>query len=255
MRTRPGWHGYWLNPGDAGLPMSVEWTLPAGWSVGAAALPGAEPPARRGHRQLCLRARLCRAGAPEGAGGRHRLRADLAPRCAGSPAPTRFACPRRARCRSTSRPAAWRRRIRASTNGAARCRARWPARPISQLDRRQASRSRSRCRASVDVGEPYFFPADDGPVDYAAPQKFRRDGDMLIAELKRRRGEPRRLARRARAWRRARARVHGGAGRRSRRRHAGRRARCAVRLVRDARRAGGRDPAQPDALRLPDPGA
>ena len=34
MHTRPGWHGYWLNPGDAGLPMSVEWHLPPGWSVG-----------------------------------------------------------------------------------------------------------------------------------------------------------------------------------------------------------------------------
>ena len=34
MHTTPGWHGYWLNPGDAGLPMSVEWRLPPGWSVG-----------------------------------------------------------------------------------------------------------------------------------------------------------------------------------------------------------------------------
>ena len=34
MRTRPGWHGYWLNPGDAGLPMAVKWELPAGYSVG-----------------------------------------------------------------------------------------------------------------------------------------------------------------------------------------------------------------------------
>src|SRR5690348_1874400 len=34
MHTKPGWHGYWLNPGDAGLPMSVEWDLPPGWSVG-----------------------------------------------------------------------------------------------------------------------------------------------------------------------------------------------------------------------------
>ena len=34
MRTRPGWHGYWLNPGDAGLPMAVQWQLPAGYSVG-----------------------------------------------------------------------------------------------------------------------------------------------------------------------------------------------------------------------------
>jgi len=26
----PGWHGYWLNPGDAGAPARVEWQLPAG---------------------------------------------------------------------------------------------------------------------------------------------------------------------------------------------------------------------------------
>ncbi|HET9399076.1 MAG TPA: thiol:disulfide interchange protein, partial [Sphingomicrobium sp.] len=25
MHTKPGWHGYWLNPGDAGLPMKIEW--------------------------------------------------------------------------------------------------------------------------------------------------------------------------------------------------------------------------------------
>jgi thiol:disulfide interchange protein len=42
----------------------------------------------------------------------------------------------------------------------------------------------------VTIGEPYFFPADDGPVDYAAPQSFRRKGDLLIAELQRRRGDP-----------------------------------------------------------------
>ncbi len=35
MHTKPGWHGYWANPGDAGLPMRIEWQLPAGFSVGA----------------------------------------------------------------------------------------------------------------------------------------------------------------------------------------------------------------------------
>jgi DsbC/DsbD-like thiol-disulfide interchange protein len=30
MHTDPGWHGYWLNPGDAGLPMRIEWQLPDG---------------------------------------------------------------------------------------------------------------------------------------------------------------------------------------------------------------------------------
>jgi len=34
MRPAPGWHGYWLNPGDAGLPMDVKWQLPAAFAVG-----------------------------------------------------------------------------------------------------------------------------------------------------------------------------------------------------------------------------
>ena len=31
---RPDWHTYWINPGDAGNPTTIEWTLPAGWSAG-----------------------------------------------------------------------------------------------------------------------------------------------------------------------------------------------------------------------------
>lgn len=31
---RPGWHTYWINPGDAGNPTTIDWTLPAGWSAG-----------------------------------------------------------------------------------------------------------------------------------------------------------------------------------------------------------------------------
>ena len=30
-----GWHTYWKNPGDAGAPTEIEWTLPAGWRAGA----------------------------------------------------------------------------------------------------------------------------------------------------------------------------------------------------------------------------
>src|SRR5262249_49322754 len=35
LALRPGWHVYWLNPGDAGLPTSVRWTMPDGFTVGA----------------------------------------------------------------------------------------------------------------------------------------------------------------------------------------------------------------------------
>jgi thiol:disulfide interchange protein/DsbC/DsbD-like thiol-disulfide interchange protein len=30
----PGWHTYWLNPGETGLPTRLEWTLPPGWTAG-----------------------------------------------------------------------------------------------------------------------------------------------------------------------------------------------------------------------------
>jgi thiol:disulfide interchange protein DsbD len=30
----PGWHTYWKNPGDAGAPTRITWTLPAGWTAG-----------------------------------------------------------------------------------------------------------------------------------------------------------------------------------------------------------------------------
>lgn len=34
MTPEAGWHGYWENPGDAGLGMTVKWTLPKGVTIG-----------------------------------------------------------------------------------------------------------------------------------------------------------------------------------------------------------------------------
>ena len=39
MTPAPGWHGYWLNPGDAGKGMEVRWTLPQGMSAGQLGYP------------------------------------------------------------------------------------------------------------------------------------------------------------------------------------------------------------------------
>src|SRR3546814_13898173 len=33
MTPDPGWHGYWLNTGDAGMPARSSWSLPAKASV------------------------------------------------------------------------------------------------------------------------------------------------------------------------------------------------------------------------------
>ncbi len=34
MRPAPGWHGYWKNPGDAGVGISLDWQVPQGASLG-----------------------------------------------------------------------------------------------------------------------------------------------------------------------------------------------------------------------------
>lgn len=34
MTPEPGWHGYWLNPGDAGKPIEPKWSLPKGVTAG-----------------------------------------------------------------------------------------------------------------------------------------------------------------------------------------------------------------------------
>jgi len=35
LTIAPGWHIYWKNPGDSGLPTTIDWTLPQGFSAGA----------------------------------------------------------------------------------------------------------------------------------------------------------------------------------------------------------------------------
>ncbi|MBV9570275.1 MAG: thioredoxin family protein [Alphaproteobacteria bacterium] len=35
QNIRRGWHTYWRNPGEAGLPTEIHWSLPPGWRAGA----------------------------------------------------------------------------------------------------------------------------------------------------------------------------------------------------------------------------
>lgn len=39
LRHQPHWHTYWINPGDSGLPTTLEWTLPAGYRADEIAWP------------------------------------------------------------------------------------------------------------------------------------------------------------------------------------------------------------------------
>jgi thiol:disulfide interchange protein/DsbC/DsbD-like thiol-disulfide interchange protein len=45
LRLKPdaGWHTYWRNPGDSGLPTALIWSLPGGWSAGEIHWPYPKP--------------------------------------------------------------------------------------------------------------------------------------------------------------------------------------------------------------------
>jgi DsbC/DsbD-like thiol-disulfide interchange protein/cytochrome c biogenesis protein CcdA len=192
MRTNPGWHGYWLNPGDAGLPMDVKWQLPAGYAVGPLRYPVPTRLTVAGIMNYVYEtdyAVLVRLKVPAGSAGTVPIRADARwlactdkicvpeqgelaldlPVGSGSPQQAQFDEWRRA----LPRPLASQARF-ALSDDVLRV-----AIPLPQ---------------SIDVGTPYLFPAIDGPVDYAGKQYFRRAGDQLIAELPRRSGEPRQFS-------------------------------------------------------------
>jgi DsbC/DsbD-like thiol-disulfide interchange protein/cytochrome c biogenesis protein CcdA len=193
MHTSPGWHGYWLNPGDAGLPMKIEWQLPKGAGLEPLRFPVPDKLLVAGivnyvyERDYAL---LTRLKVPADAKGTIPLRAEAqwlactdkvcvpehgsisldVPVGKGPPTErSRFDEWRRALPRPLASPAKF------ALNG----------------DKIEIAIP---LPENVDIGQPYLFPADDGPIDYAAPQSIRRKGDLLIAELKRSRGAPERLS-------------------------------------------------------------
>ena len=182
MRPAPGWHGYWLNPGDAGLPMDVQWQLPKGFSAGPLRYP---VPARltvAGLMNYVFEqdyAVLVRLKVPAGANGTVPIRADahwLA--CTDNicvpeqgqlalDIPVGNGAPNRAEFDQ------WRKQL---------------AQPITTVGHFTVDAGKLRVAiplpANVPVGEPYLFPVTDNVVDYEAPQTFRRTGNWLVAELK-----------------------------------------------------------------------
>ena len=181
MRTNPGWHGYWLNPGDAGLPMEVKWQLPKGYAVGPLRYPVPTRLTVAGIMNYVYErdyAVLVRLKVPADARGTTPIRAEARwlactdkicvpehgqlaldlPVGGGTPLRAQFD--------------KWRRAL---------------PQPLTTLARFQAAVDKLRVAiplpASVGVDKPYVFPMTDGVVDYEAPQSFRRSGDWLVADL------------------------------------------------------------------------
>jgi DsbC/DsbD-like thiol-disulfide interchange protein/cytochrome c biogenesis protein CcdA len=192
MHTKPGWHGYWLNPGDAGLPMSVDWTLPNGWQTGPLRYPVPSRLTIAGimnyvyERDFAVLAKL---KVPPGTRGPQRISARMRwlactdKVCVPESGDVSLDVPTDSLATPDARFNGWRRALPQPLSS--------PARFAVRGERIEVAIP---LPASVNLSEPYFYPADDGPIDYSAAQGFRRDGDTLIAELKRRRGSPRSLS-------------------------------------------------------------
>jgi DsbC/DsbD-like thiol-disulfide interchange protein/cytochrome c biogenesis protein CcdA len=192
MHTKPGWHGYWLNPGDAGLPMDVKWQAPPGFSVGPLRYPVPTRLTVAGIMNYVYEhdySVLVRLKVPANARGTVPIRAQahwLA--CTDKVCvpeqgefsldlPVGSGTPKRAQFDE------WRRLL---------------PRPIVSVGHFASDGDKLRVAillpASVEIDEPYVFAITDGPVDYAAPQSFRRAGDWVVAELQRRGPVPQQFA-------------------------------------------------------------
>ena len=182
MRPEAGWHGYWLNPGDAGLPMDVEWQLPNGFSAGSLRYPVPTRLKVAGLMNYVYErdyAVLVRLKVPADASGTVPIRAQahwLA--CTDKicvpeqgelslDLPVGKGAPNRAKFDT------WRTKL---------------AQPLATVvtlpPRVTAYRIAIPLPASARADEPYLFPITDDAVDYEAPQSFRRAGDWLVADLK-----------------------------------------------------------------------
>jgi DsbC/DsbD-like thiol-disulfide interchange protein/cytochrome c biogenesis protein CcdA len=192
MHTKRGWHGYWLNPGDAGLPMDVKWQLPAGFSIGPLRYPVPSRLEVAGLMNYVYErdyAVLVRLKVPANASGRVPIRANahwLA--CTNKicvPEQGEFSLDLPVGTGAPRRPEfdEWRRAL---------------PRPLASIGHFETAGGKLRVAiplpASVDVGEPYLFPVADGVIDYQAQQTFRRSGDTLIAELQGKGAAPREFA-------------------------------------------------------------
>ncbi|WP_010216208.1 protein-disulfide reductase DsbD family protein [Sphingomonas sp. PAMC 26621] len=183
----PGWHGYWQNPGDAGFPAKLDWTLPKGVTASVPAYPvpgrlivadlmnyvfekpyaplvtlkitaglavGTALPVRLKTNYLVCSAEVC---VPESA----ELAIDLV---VGDGAITPEA---------RARFDAWRRAV---------------PKPLDARGSFQIAGGKVRIAvpypAGAPLGQAYFYPVTTGLIDYAAPQSVTQDRDRIVIETK-----------------------------------------------------------------------
>lgn len=193
MRPGPGWHGYWLNPGDAGLGMELDWTLPKGAKAGDPQYPAPETLLISGlmnHVYMGDYAVLVPLTLPRSAKSGEVL--PIAVDASWLACTDEICVPEQARLSA---------RVTVGEPAASTAFDSWRAHLPAPLGAKAhfaiapgTIRLGIPLPAMMALDAPHVFIADDGVVDYAAPQRFSREDDLLIVTLQRPNFEPRKPA-------------------------------------------------------------
>ena len=187
MKPAPQWHGYWQNPGDAGLPTRVVWTAPKGLTFGPLAYPVPQPLLIAGLMNYVYEsdyAQLVTVNVPRG----------LAP---GTRLPISARLDWLACNPSTCVPEGATLSILLTVGDGAVSPDRraqfdsWRAalpKPLGAPAHYEVTNGRFRLElplpAAIDAGKAYFFAGTDNAIDYAAPQTVTHDRDRVVIETK-----------------------------------------------------------------------
>jgi thiol:disulfide interchange protein/DsbC/DsbD-like thiol-disulfide interchange protein len=191
MRPQPGWHGYWENPGDAGMPNRIAWSLPPGAAAGALRYPVPQRLLVAGLMNYVYEGEYA-------ALVDLKLPAGLTP---GTAVPIAakidyLVCTEKL-CVPESADVATALTVGPAAGGRDpdfdRYRAALP-RPLGTPGRFETAAGQFRLGvplpASVGLDEAYFFPRTDGVLAYGSPQAVSRRGDWLIVETQAGSGRP-----------------------------------------------------------------
>lgn len=185
MKPAPTWHGYWKNPGDAGMETRAEWTLPEGVKAGPLLYPVPERLIVGGLMNYVYERDYA-----------HPVRLDLPAGLApGTKLPIRVRLDWLACTHEICVPEKAELAIELIVGDGAILppdralfdgfRAALP-KPLDQPATFAFEGGRFRLAVPVPAGmavsQPYFYPLTDGAIDYAKPQIARRSGDLLVID-------------------------------------------------------------------------
>lgn len=184
MEPKPTWHGYWENPGDAGIGMSFDWELPAGVTAGKPQFPVPDTLLISGIMNYIYKGDyavlvniVVSENTPLGS-------LPISVKSEWLACTDEICVPEQDELSITLQVVG--KDAAVSLNNAFNAYREALPRPLGSQATFSANNDVFRLSiplpSSIAIDKPYFYIKEDGIVDYAAEQKVNRDGDRLIIE-------------------------------------------------------------------------